>query len=254
MEQHDILFQNGDPSKRSAIQKFISTLKSKKLKESMPIKELLQPLIQQFKLNYGLFLDGCIIKPGKQAVLNEDGKVNISLYDDQPFVYTSINDSNSRVNLLSFNSYDNDVELDKSLRPLDVCINFPVAEITFTADLSESFLSFMNDDEGKLYEMYGHLFPRKILIGGKLFIDGLESVNSTQIDIFNSYLTWVYNSAKYEKKIPFNNLSALNFSPKITTIDGKDLDSHERLTDWMNNLYQNDAVKIISYNNLVPTS
>ncbi|CAB4415504.1 unnamed protein product [Rhizophagus irregularis] len=229
-------------------------LKSKKLKESMPIKRITTTIkCQQFKLNYGLFLDGCTIKPGKQAVLNEDGKVNISLYD-QPFVYTSINDSNSRVNLLSFNSYDNDVELDKSLRPLDVCINFPVAEITFTADLSESFSNFTNDDEGKLHEMYGHLLPRKILIGGKLFIHGLESVNSNQIDIFNSYLTWVYNSAKYEKEIPFNNLSALNFSPKITTIDGKDLDSHEKLTDWMNNLYQNDAVKIISYNNIVSTS
>ncbi|CAB4388410.1 unnamed protein product [Rhizophagus irregularis] len=254
MEQHDVLFQNGDPSKRSAIQKFISTLKSKKLKESMPRNELLKPLIQQFKLNYGLFLDGFRIEPSRQAILIEDGELNISLYDDQPFVYTSINDSNSRVNLLSFNSYDNDVELDKSLRPLDVCINFPVAEITFTADLSESFSNFTNDDEGKLHEMYGHLLPRKILIGGKLFIHGLESVNSNQIDIFNSYLTWVYNSAKYEKEIPFNNLSALNFSPKITTIDGKDLDSNEKLTDWMNNLYQNDAVKIISYNNIVSIS
>ncbi|CAB4414916.1 unnamed protein product [Rhizophagus irregularis] len=230
--------QNNDPEERTPIQKVIATLKSKKLKESVPIRELIsnqQPLVQQFELNHGLFLDGCKIEPSKQAILNEDGELNISLYEGQPFVYTSINDRNSHVNLLSFNSDDNNVKFDGSLRSSYICINFPVAEITFTADLSKSFSNFTNDDEGKLYEMYGHLLPRKILIGGKLFINGLESVDSKQIDIFNSYLTWIYDLAKYRKEIPSNNLFASKFFPKITTTKGIYLDFHEKLTDWMNN-------------------
>ncbi|CAB4388412.1 unnamed protein product [Rhizophagus irregularis] len=229
-----------------SIQKVLATLKSKKLK---PIKELLsnlQSLIQPFNLSK--------IEPSKQSVLNDDVRWNVNLYEGQPFVYTSVNDRNDRsshVNLSNFNC-DNDVELDGSLRPSDICINFPVAEITFTADLSESFSNFMNDDEGKLREMHGHLFPIRILIGDKLFIKGLESVNSKQIGIFYSYLTWAYDLAKSKKEIPFNNLpAAQNFFPKITTSDGINLDNHEKLTDWMNNLYQDDTDKIISNNNLV---
>ncbi|CAB4414918.1 unnamed protein product [Rhizophagus irregularis] len=161
--------QDNDSNERSPIQKVLATLKSsKELVDSRTVENSMfnQLIIQQFKLNHGLFLDGCRIELSKQDVLIEDGELNISLYD-QPFVNTSINDRNSYGNLLRFNS-DNDVELDGSLRPSDICINFPVAEITFTSDLSESFSNFTNDDEGKLYEMYGHLLPRKILIGDEI--------------------------------------------------------------------------------------
>ncbi|PKB93953.1 hypothetical protein RhiirA5_439932, partial [Rhizophagus irregularis] len=146
------------------------------------------------------------------------------------------------------------VELGELVNYVDMCINFPVAEITYTADLSESFESFMDDNEVKLYEMYGHLFPRKILIGGKLFIDDLKSATSTQIDMFKSFLTWVYDSAKYKKTIPFNNFTALKFFPKITTSDGENLNTYDKLTNWMNNLYQKNSDIIISYNNIVPIS
>ncbi|CAB4485400.1 unnamed protein product [Rhizophagus irregularis] len=216
------------------------------------LKEIVASI--KLKLNYGLFLNGYSIEPSKQAIFTENGELNISLYEGQPLVYTFINDRNSRKNLLSFNSDDNDVELDEHLRPSDICINFPVAEITYIADLSESFSNFIDDDRGKLYEMYGHLFPKKVLIGGKLFIDGLKSVTSTQIDIFNSYLTWVYNSSKHKKETPFNNLSAFNFFPKILTLDGITLDTREKFTNWVNDLYRDDTVKIISYNNLIPIS
>ncbi|PKK60603.1 hypothetical protein RhiirC2_793088, partial [Rhizophagus irregularis] len=244
------IFRNRDPVERAAIQKFLAILKSKKLKETELLSNQ-QALFQQFKLNHGLFLNGCRIEPSKQAVLIEGDKWNINLYEGQPFVYTSVNDHTSHVNLLSFNSDDDDVELDESLQPSDLCINFPVIEITYTADLSKSFSNFINDDEGKLY---GHLLPRKILIGGKLFIRGLKSATCTQIDIFSSYLNWAYDLTKSKKEIPFDNLSALNFFPKILTPDGTNLDTHEKLSDWMNNLYQNDTVEIISYNNLVPIS
>ncbi|PKY26105.1 hypothetical protein RhiirB3_441297, partial [Rhizophagus irregularis] len=213
---------NGDPENRPTIQKVITTLKS-------IIKQ--QLMIQQFNLNHRLFLNRYSIEPSKQAVFTEDGELNISLYEGQPLVYTSINDRNS-------------LELDDSLRPSDICINFPVADITYTFDLSESFSNFMDDDKGKLCEIYGHLFPRKILIGGKLFIDNLKSF----------LLKLVHDSTRYKKEISFDNLSALDFFPKILTSDGINLDTREKLTDLMNNLFHDDRVEIISYNNLVPIS
>ncbi|CAG8572783.1 11808_t:CDS:2 [Rhizophagus irregularis] len=89
----------------SSIQKVLATLKSKKLN---PIKELLsnlQSLIQPFKLSN--------IEQSKQAVLNDDVRWNISLYEGQPFVYTSVNDRNDRSSHVNLsNSDDNDVEVE----------------------------------------------------------------------------------------------------------------------------------------------
>src|SRR5947207_15205132 len=70
--------------------------------------------------------------------------------------------------------------------------------------------------------------------------------------MFKSFLICAYDSAKYEKETPFNNLSASNFFPKIITSDGENLNTCEKLTNWMNNLFQDDTLNIISYNNLVP--
>ncbi|GES99853.1 kinase-like domain-containing protein [Rhizophagus clarus] len=103
-----------------------------------------------------------IQKEHNQAVVIEN-ELNIDLYHDQPFAYTSIND----------------VELDESLRLSDICINFPTAEITYTTDLSSNF---MNDDD--------------------------------------------YDEGNYMKY-------------------GINLDTCEKLTDWINNLYLNDTVFLI---------
>ena len=237
-------------------------------------------MIQQFRLNHGLFLNGYSIKPSKQALFFKDAEWNINLYQGQPLVYTCINDCDSRTNLLAFPFYDscqirNDTMPLQPLQPSDVCINFPVAEITYNADLSDS-LSKLTGDNETLYEIYGHLFAKKILVGGKLFIDDFKSVTSTtstQIDLYKSYIIWVYDSAKYNEEIPFNNLTTLNFFP-IRTSDGKRLDTPEKLTNWMINLYQNKSdvklldipeeladwvnqnnlINIISYNDLIPIS
>ncbi|CAB4388333.1 unnamed protein product [Rhizophagus irregularis] len=205
-----------------------------------------QQIIQQFKLNYGLFLDGYSIKPSEQAVLSEDGDLDISLYEGQPLVYTFVNDRDSHINLLSFNSGDNSIEFNEGLQSSDISINFPVAEITYSTD--DLLVNFMES------ETYGHLFAKKILVGGKLFISDLISATSTQTDSFKFFLTWVYDSAKYSKENPFNNLIGSNFLAKIRTLDGKDLNTCGKLTNWMNNLYQNDVIDIISYNNLIPIS
>ncbi|RIA81544.1 hypothetical protein C1645_790200, partial [Glomus cerebriforme] len=205
-------------------------------------------------LNHGLYLDGYSIKPSKEAILFEDGELNISLYKEQPVVYTFINDHKSHTNLLSFNSENNNIfiRLNQTLQPSDICINFPIAEISYNADLLESFSNFMGDEE-TLYEIYGHFFMRKVLIGGKLFIN-FKSAASKQIDSFISLLIWTYNSAKYNKENPFNNLSALSFFPNIKTLKGEVLNTPDKLANWMNDLYQKNIADVISYNNLVPIS
>ncbi|CAB4423115.1 unnamed protein product [Rhizophagus irregularis] len=50
-----------------------------------------QEIIQKLKLNHGLFLNDYIIKPSEQAIYDDDGELDMSLYDEQPLVYTSIN-------------------------------------------------------------------------------------------------------------------------------------------------------------------
>ncbi|CAB4474360.1 unnamed protein product [Rhizophagus irregularis] len=219
-----------------------------------PVKNLSseQQIIRQFKLNHGLFLDGRSIKPSEHAIFIEDGKLNMSLYDSQPLVYVSVNVNDSRVNLLSFNS-DNNIDYDKTLRLSDICINFPVAEISYTANLTESFLNFINNGVTS-YEKYGHLFARKVLVGGKLFINGLKSATSAQADAFKSNLSWIYNLARYNKETSFMNLPTSDFFPRVRTLDGEDLNTYEKLTNWMTNLYQNNMIDIISYNNLIPVS
>ncbi|GBC04293.1 hypothetical protein RclHR1_00560020 [Rhizophagus clarus] len=231
-----------DPDKRQTIQKVVNT------SDSM----VSQQIFQNLKLNHGLFLNGYKIEPSKLALLSGDGDYDMNIYEGQPIVYTFINDRDSHVNLLSFNSNDSENELNEALQPSDICINFPIAEVTYNADLSKSFSNFMNDG-GTSYETYGHLFAKKVLIGDKIFIDDFKPATSTQSDIFKSFLTMAYDSAKYNKKIQFNNLS-LNFFPKIRTSDGEYLNEPYKLANWMNNLYQRKIPDIISYNDLIPIS
>ncbi|CAI2201545.1 18968_t:CDS:2, partial [Funneliformis geosporum] len=99
-----------------------------------------------------LFLDKYGIQPIKLAIFKDDGKLNISSYNEQPIVYTIINDPDSTTNLLNF---------DTILQPSDVCINFSIAEIAYNGVLSEAFA---NEDEN-LNELYGHHFARKVTVG-----------------------------------------------------------------------------------------
>ncbi|RGB33692.1 kinase-like domain-containing protein [Rhizophagus diaphanus] len=192
-----------------------------------------QQIIKQFKLNHSLVLNGHNTEPSLQGVIIEDGelKVNkVNLYERQPVVYTYI-----------------DFE-DKNI---DTCINFPVAKIVYNANLLESFLECTNDEK-KLRELYGDVLARRFLVGGKLFIEDFYSVTTSQADILKFYLFCVYNSVKYSTEIQFSNLFTLDLLPKLVTLDGKKLNTHEKLTNWMNSLYQKKMVNIISYDDLIP--
>ncbi|CAB4378632.1 unnamed protein product [Rhizophagus irregularis] len=188
-----------------------------------------QQVIEHLKLNHGLLLDG---QPSKQAIFVKNGELSISLYNGQPIVYTEINKST------------------------ELCINFPIAEVAYKGGLLKSFSKYDNNDEN-LYDLYGHFFTRKTLIGGKLFLKSLNLVTSTQMNMLKYYLFYVYNLVKCSIKVEFNNLFTLNLLPKIVTMDGEELNTHEEFYEWINNLYQKHQEKlvyIISYNNLIPIS
>ncbi|GBB87574.1 hypothetical protein RclHR1_14020003 [Rhizophagus clarus] len=184
-----------------------------------------QQIIERFKLNYGLITTEDNITPSMKKIFNEDGKLNMSLYEEQPMVYIDINMND--------------------LRSYDTCINFPIAEITNNADPLETF---DNDDES-----FDNFFTKKILIGSILFIKEFSSATQTQIDILKFYLFCAYNSSKYSTEIQFNNLFDLNLLPKIVTLDGEELNTHEKLIEWTNNLCQYKIIDIISYD-LIPIS
>ncbi|CAI2182849.1 7559_t:CDS:2 [Funneliformis geosporum] len=198
-------------------------------------------MIQELKLNHGLFLDGHSIIPSKQAIFAEHGELCISLYKEQPIVYTPMN-------LLS-NNFDKD-NFNNDLQSYDACVNFPVAEIIYKGDLLESFL----EHDEKLHELYGHVFARKVLLGGKLFIKEFNSITQKQVDIFKFLLLSAYNFAKFNTLAPLNKFSVSRFLPKVETLNGKMLDTPEKLFDWISNLYQKDMFDIISYNDLIPVS
>jgi hypothetical protein len=192
-------------------------------------------MMKQWKLHHGLFLDGHSIQSSKQAVFVDDGDLCMSLYKGEPIVYININSLTFDDNIFS------------DLQPFDICINFPVAEITYKGDFSESFSTYMGDDED-LHSLYGHIFANKFLAGGQLFIKNFHQVSRKQIDVLKFYITWVYNSAKNNSITKFNDdtFDALF----LETSNGVKLTTPKKLANWLNNLYQDNIIDIISYKNL----
>ncbi|EXX76365.1 Rad53p [Rhizophagus irregularis DAOM 197198w] len=217
-----------------------------------------QELIQRWKLNHGLLLDGCI-QPSKEAIVVNNGDLIANLYNGEPIVYTNINYPNSSMNLLTFmNNANTDSNL---MQPSDVCINFPVAEITYKADISELFSTYAfekfeeldsetNSDDIKLYSLFGHLYTNEFIAGGQLFIKDFNLATPKQIDILKFYLIWAYNSSKNNNEFPFHNgFFDMHFLPRIETSNGVILDTPKKLYNWLKRLYQDTIIDIISYKN-----
>ncbi|GBC01725.1 hypothetical protein RclHR1_04300007 [Rhizophagus clarus] len=203
---------------------------------------------QRSKLNHSLLLNGRNIQLSNQVIYMQDNELNISLYNGQPTIYININDP-----ILFKNSFmdNNNPNNNNTIQPFDACINFPIARVTYKDSLLESLSNCK-----KIRKLHNHFLARKITIGGKLFIKNLDLATSAQIDVLKFYLFCTYTSAKYSVEIPFNNTFSLNLLPKIITIDGEELNSHEKLVKWMNNLYQEEEknITIISYDDLIPVS
>ncbi|CAB5369944.1 unnamed protein product [Rhizophagus irregularis] len=216
--------------------------------DSLTEEQIKQRMTQQLKLHHGLFLDGHSIQPSKQAVFVDDGDLCTNLYRGEPMVYININGFDSLTNLLTF---DNNIFSD--LQPFDICINFSIAEITYKGDLLESFSTYMEDvedveDDKDLHDLYGHIFANKFLVGGQLFIKNFRLASSKQIDVLKFYITWAYNSAKNNNATQFNDdtFGALY----LETSNGVKLNTPKKLANWLNNLYQDNVIDIISYKNL----
>ncbi|CAB5371010.1 unnamed protein product [Rhizophagus irregularis] len=163
-------------SEISQMESLIKYIKEKNIENTF--KELCEEFDSCIKL-LSFSIDVKIADELEQLKADQDDLTKyIHISEGQP----DQSDHSSRANLSSLDSDDNDVRLDESLRPSDICINFPVAEITFTADLPESFSNFMNNDEGKLYETLGHLFPIRILIGDKIQENNLSELKEELIN------------------------------------------------------------------------
>ncbi|RGB32018.1 hypothetical protein C1646_763433 [Rhizophagus diaphanus] len=225
-------------------------------------RDINQEVIERLKLNYGLHLDEqpseqannvgdgqlsrrdifveddesnislCHGQPSERAILVDDGKLTISLYNRQPIIYFDLNNS----------------DFSNTLQSTELCINFPIAEITYKSQLSEAFSKYTNNDEN-LHKLYGHFFARKILIGSKVFIKNQDSTTSTQMDILKFYLFQAYNKVKYSIEIQFNDLFALNTLPKMEILDKAKLNTYDKLIEWMKNLNGTlDSIK--NYDNI----
>ncbi|CAB4426259.1 unnamed protein product [Rhizophagus irregularis] len=208
-----------------------------------------QQIIQQLKLNHGLLLNGYNVQPSSQAIFKEDGELNVNFYNGQPIVYADIS-------FFLENLFIDKDNYDSTLQPSNMCINFPIAEITYKGELLKSFSECINDNSANLHTLYGRFYARKVLIGNKLFIKDLNLATPAQIDVLKFCLFCTYNSAKYSIEILFNSLFTLNLLPKIVTLDGEELNTYEKLYKWMNSLYQEKekSIFIVSYYNLIPIS
>ncbi|CAB4376452.1 unnamed protein product [Rhizophagus irregularis] len=157
------------------------------------------------QLSHGLFFNKHKIILSKQAMFVKNGKWNVSLYKGYPIVYTSIDDSS------------------------DICIDFPIIEITYKDCLKSRYFRInSNGDE---------FFAKKILAGGRLIIKETSTATQTQIDILKFYLFCAYNLAKYSIEVQSNNLFTLILLQKMKTLNGEEINTHEKLTNWINNLY-----------------
>ncbi len=192
-------------------------------------------------------MDDHSIQPSKEAIYDDNGELDINSYDDQPLVYTNINDHKSSVNLFSL---DNNFDLKTSFQLYDACINFPFAEITYKGNLLDTFLSY-EDNDGKLNDFYGHFFSETVLVGGQLFI---KSTTQTQIDLLKMYLNWAYNFAKCEEENQLYKFINLQLELKIETSDGREITTIEQLANWMKSIYQENMIDVISYIDPIPVS
>src|SRR2546421_4980582 len=63
-----------------------------------------------------------------------------------------------------------------------------------------------------------------------------------------------YKSAFYNKKNPFNNLSTLKLVSRIVTSNEEEIRTPKELSDWMINIFQENVIEIIYYDDLIPVS
>ncbi|CAG8522204.1 242_t:CDS:2, partial [Dentiscutata heterogama] len=214
-----------------------------------------QKLVKAWKLNHGLYLAGNNFITSNKIILCYNEKLDIITYSGEPLVYAVVNDSLNKPKsfwsklrdtypkLSSTNETANNIISDA-----DISILFPIAAIKYTGSINKIYdLKFENKNT-----LYGHFFARKLLAGGKLIIRNFTKANSIQIENLKSHLAWALDASNLQKETPFKNVD-FDF-PIIETTEQKFLKKSEDLIKWMKDLYEDNTVEIISYEEVVPIS
>ncbi|CAG8571110.1 2188_t:CDS:2 [Funneliformis mosseae] len=134
---------------------------------------------------------------------------------------------------------------------LGVTTNKLLANALNNIENDDDFEKLKSDVWGNIHELYDHVFAYKILVGGQIFIKDFNLASSIQKDVLKLYLIWAYNSAKDDENSFNNNSFGLNFLPRIETSNGVNLDTPKKSSNWLNSLYQENIIDIISYDKLV---
>ncbi|CAG8598198.1 15310_t:CDS:2 [Gigaspora margarita] len=221
-----------------------------------------QKIVKAWRLNHGLYLAGNNLLPSKRKILGNNGKLDIVTYSGEPLVYITVNDSSDRPK--SFwdklrNCYPEFSSTKESpvndIFEADVCLLFPIAEITYTGMTNKGFKHDLNSKEGAFitdnYAEYGHFFAKKLLAGGKLILRNLANAKSVQIEQLKSHLAWALDSYHSQRENPFEDVLIFDF-PIIETTNKNSLKNPKDLAKWIRHLYEDNVVEIISYEEIIP--
>ncbi|CAG8642859.1 9623_t:CDS:1, partial [Scutellospora calospora] len=221
-----------------------------------------QKLVKAWRLNHGLYLAGNDFMPSNKLILGYNGKLNVTTYSRELLIYTVVTDSSDKPKSSWDKLRDTYPEfLSMKENPIneifetDVCILFPIAEITYTGPINKGFKLDLNSEEDDFitdnYTEYGHFFAKKLLAGGKLYLRNFDDAKSVQIEHLKSHLVWALDSYHSKRENPFENATIFNF-PIIETTNKNFLKTPKDLAMWIRCLYEDNLVEIISYEEIIP--
>ncbi|CAG8782294.1 22698_t:CDS:2, partial [Racocetra persica] len=137
----------------------------------------------------------------------------------------------------------------------DICILFPIAEITYDGPINKGFMFNLNNEEVKVFITdnveYGHFFAKKLLAGGKLILRNFADAKPVQIEHLKSHLAWALDSYHLRIENPFEDTTIIDF-PIIETTNKSFLKTPKDLAKWIRRLYEDNVAEIITYEEIVP--
>ncbi|CAG8566370.1 27565_t:CDS:1, partial [Racocetra persica] len=242
----------------------------------------IKKLIEAWKLNHGLCLAGNKFIQSRNPIFDNDGELKIEAYKDVPLVYVASKDPTSPLiidadkkksswkelqelqdaneksveNILGaeINEKPNDNILgvgiseksNNNILEEDVCILFPIAEVTYSSKYLKDFNNETND-----YTEYGQFFANKLLVGGKLVLKNFANAKPKQHEHLKSHLVWAFDASCSNKENPIEGATIYDF-PIIETTNEDKIKTPKDLARWMKRLYEDNAAEIISYKEVVP--
>ncbi|CAG8604896.1 23688_t:CDS:10 [Dentiscutata erythropus] len=236
--------------------------KSKYVQEKFDDSSADQKLVKEWKLNHGLYLAGNNFIPSNEKILGYNGKLDIVAYSREPLVYAVVGDSSDKPKSFWDKLRDNYSEFPSTketpindISETDICLLFPIAEITYYGPINKVFKSDLNSEKESFitdnYAEYGYFFAKKLLAGGKLIIRNIADAKPVQIEHLKTHLAWALDSYHSQIENSFENVTFFDF-PIIETTNKSFLKTPKDLTKWIRRLYEENAAEIISYEEIIP--